>query len=111
MDELADRGIAIEACLTSNVQTRAAKDYASHPVRAYFERGMRVTLNTDNRLMSGITLVDEYAHAARELEFGLDDLCVLARNGFESAFLPEDEKRALLAEADRDIATLKAESA
>jgi adenosine deaminase len=108
MDELAERGIAIEACLTSNVQTRAAKDYASHPVRAYFDRGMRVTLNTDNRLMSGVTLVDEYAHAARELHFGLDELCTLARNGFESAFLPDDERRALLAEVDHDIAALRA---
>jgi len=111
MDELAERGIAIEACLTSNVQTKAARDYASHPLRTYFERGMRVTLNTDNRLMSGITLVDEYAHAARDLHFGLDDLCTLARNGFESAFLPDDERRTLLAAADRDIAALKAEVA
>ena len=63
-DELAKNGIAIEACLTSNVQTHAAKDYESHPLRAYFERGMRVTLNTDNRLMSGTTLIAEYAHAA-----------------------------------------------
>ena len=108
MDELADTGIAIEACLTSNVQTRAAKDYASHPLRAYFDRGMCVTLNTDNRLMSGVTLVDEYAHAARELHFGFDELCMLARNGFESAFLPDDERRSLLAEVDAEIAALRA---
>lgn len=108
MDEIAERGIAIEACLTSNVQTRAAKDYVSHPVRTYFDRGMKVTLNTDNRLMSGTTLVDEYAHAANELRFGLDDLCTLARNGFEAAFLPDEERRPLLAAVDREIAALKA---
>jgi adenosine deaminase len=110
-DELAGRGIAIEACLTSNVQTRAVPDYASHPLRAYFERGMRVTLNTDNRLMSATTLTAEYAHAANELHFTLDELCTLARNGFESAFLPDDERRALLAEVDRDFAALRAEAA
>jgi adenosine deaminase len=110
-DELAKNGIAIEACLTSNVQTHAAKDYESHPLRAYFERGMRVTLNTDNRLMSGTTLIAEYAHAAKELEFSLDDLCTLARNGFESAFLPDDERRALLALVDREFALLLAEAA
>lgn len=110
-DELAKNGIAIEACLTSNVQTHAAKDYESHPLRAYFERGMRVTLNTDNRLMSGTTLIAEYAHAAKELEFSLDELCTLARNGFESAFLPDDERRALLARVDREFALLRAESA
>jgi len=111
MDELAKNGVAIEACLTSNVQTRAAKDYESHPLRAYFERGMRVTLNTDNRLMSGTTLTAEYAHAAKELHFSLDELCTLARNGFENAFLPDEERRDLLAEVDRAIARLRAEAA
>jgi adenosine deaminase len=110
-DELANAGIAIEACLTSNVQTRASKDYASHPLRAYFERGMRVTLNTDNRLMSGTTLTAEYAHAANELHFSLDELCTLARNGFESAFLPAEERAAILADVDREFARLRAEAA
>jgi adenosine deaminase len=110
-DELAGAGVAIEACLTSNVQTRAAKSYESHPLRAYFERGMCVTLNTDNRLMSGTTLTDEYAHAANALQFTFDELCTLARNGFESAFLPEDERRALLEGVDRDLAALRAEAA
>jgi adenosine deaminase len=110
-DELAKKDIAVEACLTSNVQTRASKDYASHPLRAYFERGMRVTLNTDNRLMSGTTLTDEYAHAANALHFSMDELCTLARNGFESAFLPEDERRVLLDAADREFALLRGEAA
>ncbi len=110
-DELAKNGIAIEACLTSNVQTRAVMDYASHPLRAYFERGMRVTLNTDNRLMSGTTLTAEYAHAAKELHFTMSELCTLARNGFESAFISEDERTALLAEVDREYALLRAEAA
>ncbi len=110
-DELAKNGIAIEACLTSNVQTRASKSYESHPLRAYFERGMCVTLNTDNRLMSGTTLTAEYAHAAKELHFSIDELCTLARNGFECAFLPEDERAALLANADREFALLRAEAA
>ena len=110
-DELAKSGIAIEACLTSNVQTRASKDYESHPLRAYFERGMRVTLNTDNRLMSGTTLIAEYAHAAKHLHFTLDELCTLARNGFECAFIPEEERNALLKSVDREFALLRAEAA
>lgn len=109
-DELAKNGVAIEACLTSNVQTHAAKDYASHPLREYFDRGIRVTLNTDNRLMSGTTLTAEYAHAANELHFSVDELCTLARNGFESAFLPESERKALLAVVDREFAALRAEA-
>ena len=110
-DELAKQGIAIEACLTSNVQTHAAKSYETHPLRAYFDRGMRVTLNTDNRLMSDTTLTAEYAHAANELHFSLAELCTLARNGFECAFLPEDERRRLLAGVDRELALLRAEPA
>ncbi|HEX3535082.1 MAG TPA: adenosine deaminase, partial [Gemmatimonadaceae bacterium] len=47
-----DRRIALEVCLTSNVQTRVADSYATHPFREYFDRGLNVTLNTDNRLMS-----------------------------------------------------------
>jgi len=78
-------------------------------VWASFERDMRVTLNTDNRLMSGTTLTDEYLHASNELDFSFDELCRLARNGFESAFLPDDERRALVARADAEIAALKAE--
>jgi adenosine deaminase len=110
-DELGDRGIVIEACLTSNVQTRAAASYETHPLRGWFDRGLRVTLNTDNRLMSAVTLTDEYAHAANELRFDRDELCTLARNGFEGAFLPDDEKRAMLARVDRELAALRAEAA
>ena len=108
-DELGERGIVIEACLTSNVQTRAAASYAAHPLRGWFDRGLRVTLNTDNRLMSGVTLTDEYAHANADLGFSLDELCTLARNGFEGAFLPDGEKQALLADVDREFAALRAE--
>lgn len=106
-DELARDNIAIEVCLTSNVQTRAASDYASHPLRAYFERGLRVTLNTDNRLMSGTSLTAEYAHAANELDFTMADLCTLARNGFENAFLPDDERARLLAAVAPEFAALE----
>ena len=100
MDEVGEKGIAIEACLTSNVQTRAAADYASHPVRTFIEHGLRVTFNTDNRLMSSTTLTDEYEHAVNALALDTDDVCAIARAGFESAFLPEDERRALVAAAD-----------
>jgi adenosine deaminase len=106
---VADRQITIECCLTSNVQTRAAASFDTHPFRAYFDRGLNVALSTDNRLMSGITLVDEYQKAARHLGFTFEELCTVARNGFSSAFLHEHERRALLATVDRDIATLLAE--
>ncbi|MEP6989723.1 MAG: adenosine deaminase [bacterium] len=102
-----DRRIALEICLTSNVQTHAAESYASHPFRAYYDRGLNVVLNTDNRLMSDVTLTDEYLHAAEALGFGFDELARVALNGFESCFLPHEERVQLIAGVQRDIAALR----
>jgi len=98
-----DRRIALEVCLTSNVQTRVADSYATHPFREYFDRGLNVTLNTDNRLMSATTLTDEYVHAAEHLGFTMDELAGIALNGFESAFLPWEERLMLIEEASDKI--------
>jgi len=102
-----DRRIALEICLTSNVQTRAAQSYETHPLRQYYERGLNVVLNTDNRLMSGTTLVDEYEHASR-IGFDFDELSRMALNGFESGFLPFEERRILVDRAKAEIAALRA---
>ena len=110
-DYVNDRRIALEICLTSNVQTRAARSYERHPFRAYFDRGLNVVLNTDNRLMSGTTLTDEYEHAARHLDFSFDELCRVALNGFESSFLHYEERQALLTSVRAEIAALRAPAA
>ena len=101
-----ERRIALEICLTSNVQTRAAQSYEVHPFRRYFDAGMNVVLNTDNRLMSGTTLTDEYVRAATYLDFTFEELARVALNGFESAFLSDDERAALVARARADIAAI-----
>jgi adenosine deaminase len=98
-----DRRIALEICLTSNVQTRAVASYETHPLRSYYDQGQNVVLNTDNRLMSGVTLTDEYAHAASSLGFTLPELAKIARNGFESAFASWHERRIMLDAFDREI--------
>ncbi len=105
-----DRRIALEICLTSNVQTHAAESYASHPFREYYDRGLNVVLNTDNRLMSDVTLTDEYLHAAESLAFDFDELARVALNGFESCFLPYEERVQIIAEVQRDIAALRGSS-
>ena len=102
-----DRRIALEICLTSNVQTRATARYETHPLRRYYDRGLNVVLNTDNRLMSDTTLTDEYEAAATHLGFTFDELCDIARNGFASAFLPWEERRLLLDSVDATIVKLK----
>jgi len=98
-----DRRIALEVCLTSNVQTRVADSYETHPLREYFDQGLNVTLNTDNRLMSGTTLTDEYVHAAEQLGFTVEELAGIALNGFESAFLPWEERLMLSEEVSDKI--------
>ena len=102
-----DRRITLEICLTSNVQTRVAPSYEQHPFREYFDRGLNVVLNTDNRLMSGVTLTDEYVHASRSLGFSFDELAQVALNGFESSFLPYEERMRLVSRVQSEIATLR----
>ncbi len=102
-----DRRIALEVCLTSNVQTHATESFDTHPVRQYFDRGMNVVLNTDNRLMSGTTLTDEYLIAARHHSFTFEELAAIALNGFASAFIPWKERMALLQRAAEDIERLR----
>jgi adenosine deaminase len=102
-----DRRITLEICLTSNVQTRVAPSYELHPFREYFDRGLNVVLNTDNRLMSGVTLTDEYVHAAQSLGFEFDELAQVAINGFESCFLPYEERMRLVSRVRSEIATLR----
>jgi adenosine deaminase len=106
-----DRRIPLEICLTSNVQTRAVVSYEAHPLRRYFDRGLNVVLNTDNRLMSGTTLTDDYLHAARALDFTFDELARIARNGFTSAFLSWEERAAMLTAFDAEIERLRSDEA
>ena len=102
-----DRRIALEVCLTSNVQTHATESFDAHPVRQYFDRGMNVVLNTDNRLMSGTTLTDEYLIAARHHGFTFEELAAIALNGFASAFLPWEARVKLIERARVDIDRLR----
>ena len=106
MQYVNDFRIPLEICLTSNVQTRVAADFAAHPVRLYYDEGLVVTLNTDNRLMSATTVTDEYWRAHEHLGFTWDELCDIAIMGFQSAFLPWPEKVALVEEMRDEIAAL-----
>jgi len=101
-----DFRIPLEICLTSNVQTRAVATFEEHPVRQYYDEGIVVTLNTDNRLISGTTVTDEFWRAHQHLGFEWDDLVRIARMGFESAFLSLEEKAELLTRFDADTASI-----
>jgi adenosine deaminase len=98
-----DHRIPLEICLSSNVQTKAVKDFASHPLRIYYDYGLRVTINTDNRLMSATTVTKEIVLAAKTFNFTFDDVCNIIINGFKSAFLPYRERVVLLNEAIAEL--------
>jgi adenosine deaminase len=106
MQYVNDFRIPIEICITSNVQTRAVPSFEEHPVRLYYDEGLVVTLNTDNRLMSGTTVTEEYWRAHEHLGFTWDELCDIAVMGFQSSFLPHQEKMALVEKVREEIASL-----
>ena len=106
-EEIHERGIALELCLTSNVQTRATERYETHPLKQFLARGMNVCLNTDNRLMSGTTLVDEYHHAATRCDCTFDELAGMALDSFRSSFLPDAEKLAMVTRMQREIEAIR----
>lgn len=101
-----DQQIPVEVCLTSNVQTHAAPSVGEHPLRRYFDLGIPVTLSTDNRLVSGTTLVREYALARDHLGFSPPELLRVAWNGFRAAFLDHPAKSTLLASVGMEMEAL-----
>lgn len=91
-----DHRIPLEVCLKSNIQTRSAASMAEHPFKFYLDLGLRVTLNTDNRLITDTTVTDEYMHAIREWDLTVAELKWVVTNGFKSSFLPFREKTQLM---------------
>jgi adenosine deaminase len=102
-----DFRIPIEICLTSNVQTRAVDSFAEHPLRGYYDEGLVLSLNTDNRLMSATTVTEEFWRAHQHLGFTWNELVDLSVMSFESAFLHRPEKLALIERVKEEIAALE----
>ncbi|MCX5001626.1 adenosine deaminase [Streptomyces sp. NBC_00638] len=91
-----DSRVALEMCPTSNLQTGAATSIAEHPITALRDLGFRVTLNTDNRLVSGTTMTREMSLLVEEAGWGIEDLRTVTVNAVKSAFIPFDERKALI---------------
>jgi adenosine deaminase len=92
------------------VQTGAAPSLERHPVRSLLERGATVVVCTDNRLVSDVTLSHELRAVASAAQLGLDEIGLLLRRGFSSAFVSLEERRRLLADFDAAFASLRADS-
>ena len=93
-----DHRISLEICLKSNIQTRSIPSLEVHPFKYYLDQHLRVTLNTDNRLISDTTLTEEYLLAVNTFNLTLQDIRTIIINGFKSAFLPHNERRELIRE-------------
>jgi adenosine deaminase len=113
-DEVADNGILgpvaqrvldaqvpLEVAPSSNVQTGAYPSLAAHPVGRLHRLGFAVTVNTDNRLMSGVSVTSELTDVARTCGWGWDDVQTVTERALAAAFLPEEERARLLADVVR----------
>lgn len=94
-----DHRICLEVCLTSNIQTGSVARIEDHPVKLFHDYGLRVTLNTDSRLVSNTSLVDEYMLAHEVFGFDMLDFKDFIIAGFKSAFLPHRERTRLIRES------------
>ncbi|MFF4403984.1 adenosine deaminase [Streptomyces sp. NPDC001262] len=105
-----DKRIPLEMCPTSNLQTAAATSYEEHPIGLLRKLHFRLTVNTDNRLMSGTSMSREFEHLVKAFAYSLDDMQWFTVNAMKSAFIPFDERLAMINDVIKPgYAELKAE--
>lgn len=101
MDTLKERKIVLEICPTSNVFTKKyVKSIAEHPIRKFFDRGLFVTVNTDDPVFFKVSLCDEFYKLYSEANFSLDEIKTLIKNGFNATFMLDSEKEAWCKKVD-----------
>ncbi len=98
-----DHRIPLECCPSSNLQTGAIKSLPAHPIRLYFNLGARVTVNTDNRLITDTSVSKELWLLHTQMGFRLSEIKLIIMNGFKSAFLPFHEKRHFLRVISKEL--------
>ena len=101
IDLLVERQIPLELNVTSNLRTGCCSSIDTHPVHMYFERGLMITLNSDDPPFFGATLLDEYVLVHQHFQLSLDHMRELAANSVEASFLEPARKLALLAEIEQ----------
>jgi aminodeoxyfutalosine deaminase len=92
VEELSQRQVPVEICLTSNLRTGLCPNLNEHPAKNYFDHGVMITLNSDDPAMFGTSLSREYQIAQQTFGFTDEHLRELARNSFEASFLPTEKK-------------------
>ncbi len=102
---LAHKQVPLEMCVTSNVRTGVCPDAKDHPLKAFFDEGLMITLNTDDPAMFQTSLNKEYELAQQEFGFTEEQLREIARNSLEASFLPVDKKMRFLQQIDLFVKT------
>jgi aminodeoxyfutalosine deaminase len=100
---LRDKGVTIETCPVSNVRTNAVPSVKEHPVRAFYDMGIRVTVNSDDPSMFGTDMNNEYIQLHGQLGFTVPELFQISLNAVDSAFLPDEDKTRLREEFHLEI--------
>jgi adenine deaminase len=98
VDRLAAEGVTLDVCPWSNVRLKVVKSLAAHPIRRLHERGVRLTINTDDPTVFGRTLSEELTSLVEDLGFTLADLARFQANAFAVAAIPAATRAALHAE-------------
>lgn len=96
MQELAERKIVLELCPSSNLQTKAAKSWDMYPLRRFLQEGMAVTVNTDNRTVTGTTMTRELSLVQERLGLSHQEIRELCRQAIRGSFAPEETRKRLL---------------
>ncbi len=102
-----DHRIPLEICIKSNLHTKSVRNLKEHPLKFFLDYGLRVTINTDNRLISNTTLTDEYMLAINELGLDYLDIKNTIINSFKSAFIPYRERVILINNALKEMEKLE----
>ena len=94
MKQLADTQLPLEVCITSNTFTKKIVQEASqHPIRQFYDKGMLVTVNTDDPVFFKTTLLDEFWICHKCLNFSMDEIKKLVKNAFTASFLSDSAKK------------------
>lgn len=104
MDYLVKTQIPLEVCITSNTFTKKiVQEAKKHPIKTFFEKGMKVTVNTDDPVFFKSDLLNEYWICYKELNFTMDEIKQLIINSFESTYLSENEKRTWIEKVEKEF--------
>ena len=106
-DRLIERGVLLEVCPTSNVHSGAVAHWSQHPISRLYRYGVTTTLNTDDPLVSDITLTDEFVRAVEFMTFTVDDVKRHILNAAYGAFLPTDARKALVSQFELALGIVK----